>query len=131
MDEYFAREATNYLTQEVLNKNILLEPDKISDDKDRYGRLLRYVYIDGKDINANLIKDGYARIYLVFPFDKQEEYKQLSDVAEKNQLGLHNFDMRTIFLSDKNFTVEYFVGLFLFLFIFVLLVYLFKKNKVK
>lgn len=31
-----------------------------TDDKDRYGRLLRYVDVEGLDVGLELIKDGYA-----------------------------------------------------------------------
>lgn len=31
-----------------------------TDDKDRYGRLLRYVDVEGQDVGLELIKDGYA-----------------------------------------------------------------------
>ena len=37
-------------------------------DRDKYGRLLRYVYLpDGTLLNAELIRDGYAFAYTVFP----------------------------------------------------------------
>lgn len=41
-----------------------------TDDKDRYGRLLRYVDVDGQDVGLELIKDGYA----VAAYDSRTNY---------------------------------------------------------
>lgn len=43
-------------------------------DKDKYGRILRYVYIDGTFVNAELVAQGYARAYI---FDQNERYSQV------------------------------------------------------
>ena len=37
------------------------------DTVDRYGRLLRYVLLDGDNFNARLIREGYAHAYRRFP----------------------------------------------------------------
>lgn len=41
-----------------------------TDDKDRYGRLLRYVDVEGRDVGLELIKDGYA----VAAYDSRTSY---------------------------------------------------------
>ena len=41
-----------------------------TDDKDRYGRLLRYVDVEGRDLGLELIKDGYA----VAAYDSRTNY---------------------------------------------------------
>jgi micrococcal nuclease len=35
--------------------------------RDRYDRLLAYVYVDGIDVNASLVKDGYACVLHIPP----------------------------------------------------------------
>ena len=48
-------------TQAALDRQtVRLEADPTGDDSDRYDRLLRYVYLDGKNFNATLIREGYA-----------------------------------------------------------------------
>ena len=42
---------------------MLLEKDRSGDTVDRYGRLLRYVLLDGDNFNARLIREGYAHAY--------------------------------------------------------------------
>ena len=49
-------------TQAALDRQtVRLEADPTGDDSDRYGRWLRYVYIDEQDFSAVLIGLGYGR----------------------------------------------------------------------
>ena len=58
-DEKYYKEATQYLTNLILNQRVILERD-IS-ETDRFGRLLRYVYLEnGTFINLEMIKNGHA-----------------------------------------------------------------------
>ena len=69
---------------------MLLEKDRTGDTVDRYGRLLRYVYLDGDNFNARLIREGYAHAYRRFPFSKLQEFIQLEDQAKRREIGLWN-----------------------------------------
>ena len=57
---------------------------------DRYGRLLRYVLLDGDNFNARLIREGYAHAYRRFPFSKRAEFIQLEEQARRRGIGLWN-----------------------------------------
>ena len=46
--------------QLVKDKSVYLEKDVSETDK--YGRLLRYVYVDGVMVNAVLVEEGYAQV---------------------------------------------------------------------
>ena len=55
----FGKEASEYNKKLVLNKKVRLEKDISATDK--YGRLLRYAYLeDGTFVNLKLVKNGYA-----------------------------------------------------------------------
>ena len=58
-------------------------------DKDEYGRLLRYVFIDGTFVNAELVAQGYARAYI---FNQDERFSQvlvqLEQYAKMKNRGL-------------------------------------------
>jgi micrococcal nuclease len=55
------REAT-VRAEELLGSDALLVPD--ARERDRYGRLLRYVYTaSGQSIDAALVREGYARAW--------------------------------------------------------------------
>ncbi len=54
-------ESKQFLEQLILNKEVRLESDK--DNKDRYGRLLRYVYINDTFVNKEMVQQKYANVY--------------------------------------------------------------------
>jgi endonuclease YncB( thermonuclease family) len=54
------REATSAMVSLVLGKQVHLVRGS-TEDADVYGRLLRYVEVDGTDAGAVLLRDGYAR----------------------------------------------------------------------
>ena len=66
-EEYYF-EAKDYLEELVLEKNIELVKD-IS-ETDRYGRLLRYIYVDGIFVNKKIVQEGYAKAYWYKPNTK-------------------------------------------------------------
>lgn len=70
-------------------KKVYLEKEPGGDDRDRYGRLLRYVYLeDGTLINGKIIRDGYAYVYDRYPLSKTGEFKQYEKEARENKRGL-------------------------------------------
>ncbi len=83
-------EAASAHTKQALNgASVRLEPDPTNTDRDKYGRLLRYVYLpDGTLYNAALIRDGYGFAYTVFPITKLEEFRALEADARANSRGL-------------------------------------------
>lgn len=62
-------EATKELEEELTGKKISLVLAG-TDDKDMYGRLLRYVEVDGRDIGLELIKGGFA----IAAYDSRTKY---------------------------------------------------------
>ena len=87
-DEPFYEEAANANRALVEGQEIILVRDV--SETDRYGRLLRYIYLlDGTFINAELISQGYGRV-VTFPPDVAEtEYlTQLQREARENLRGL-------------------------------------------
>ncbi len=58
--EAWAEAATEANRELVEQKMVRLEPDV--QERDRYGRLLAYVYVDGLLVNEELVRLGYARV---------------------------------------------------------------------
>jgi micrococcal nuclease len=58
-DECYGQEATEMNRQLVEGKTVILISDV--EERDRYDRLLRYVIVDGRFVNAELVRLGYAR----------------------------------------------------------------------
>lgn len=90
--EYFALEARDFTNSHLYLQTVFLEFDTVSARKDRYGRLLCYVYKDDSaiSINQQLLASGYAYYYGVFAFDagRMTEFKTAEHYAQQNQLGL-------------------------------------------
>ena len=70
---------------------VRLEADPLNTNRDRYGRLLRYIYLpDGALVNAEIIKQGYGFAYTGFPFTKTDEFINYQKQARQGSLGLWN-----------------------------------------
>jgi endonuclease YncB( thermonuclease family) len=68
---------------------IRLEADPQGTNRDRYDRLLRYIYLqDGTLVNTELIKQGYGFAYTSFPFTKKEEFRAYQKQAMASNKGL-------------------------------------------
>jgi len=63
-----------YLYDLIKGKTITLQKDNNLHNKDKYGRLLRYVYLNGRDVNLLMLKQGYAKQYNYFYFNKFKQY---------------------------------------------------------
>jgi micrococcal nuclease len=57
-DEFYYSEASQLNTDLVAGKKVRLESDVT--DKDKYGRLLRYVYVGDIFVNAEMVRQGCA-----------------------------------------------------------------------
>lgn len=85
--EHYAEEARQRNVELVAGKQVRLERD-IS-DRDRYGRLLRYVYVDEVFVNAALVQEGYARARDYPPDSKRSIYfARLEREAKRDGRGM-------------------------------------------
>ena len=85
--QYFAREASEFTREMTEGKQVRLEYDW--QNRDRYGRLLAYVYLqDGTFLNAEIIRQGYGFAYTKYPFRYREEFRQYEREARENGRGL-------------------------------------------
>lgn len=77
--------AKNRIEELLLGKKVILERDK--EDKDQYGRYLRYIFLNGKNINVQMVEEGYC----VARFQGESKYKEEIQSAESyaisNKIG--------------------------------------------
>ncbi len=90
ISDIFGIESKEHLSKLIVNNEIELIPDKISNNTDRYGRSLRYVLVNGSDINKQMIIEGYAIAYLKYKFEKSEEYRMDQLNSMKSNKGMWN-----------------------------------------
>lgn len=85
--ECFFEEAKKKNEELVLGKTVRLEKDV--SERDRYGRLLRYVYVGDLFINKIMVEAGYAKVSTYPPDVKyQETFIEAERYARESNLGL-------------------------------------------
>ena len=79
--------AKNRLAQLLGSGEIRLEADR--EDKDRYGRLLRYVWAGDTLVNLELVREGHAHVYIIEPNVKySDDLWAAENESIANQVGL-------------------------------------------
>jgi len=73
--EWLYEEAKKFLNNSIFNKSVFLEQGR--ENKDLYGRSLRYIFIESNDsknekksVNEQLIENGYANYYYPTGYDQ-------------------------------------------------------------
>lgn len=86
----FGQEASAKMHKLLDGAKVSLETDQSQGDKDKYDRLLRYVFTeDNINVAHELILSGFAYEYTYnAPYKYQKEFKEAQQFAEKNTLGL-------------------------------------------
>jgi len=81
---YFA--AKKRLEELILNEEVDLE--KSNRNKDHYDRYLRYIFLDGENINVQLVREGLARIMIMEEnVDYREDLIEAEEYARKEGIG--------------------------------------------
>ena len=89
---YYGKEASEYTCNKIKKaKKIELEYDKNSDKRDRYDRILAWVFIDNKLLQAQLVEYGYARVaYLYDNYKYADILKEKQTLASAQDIGIWN-----------------------------------------
>ncbi|HWT92347.1 MAG TPA: thermonuclease family protein [Solirubrobacteraceae bacterium] len=85
----FGKAASAFTERLVEGRRVTLAFD--AEREDRYGRLLAYITraSDGLDVNAELVRRGYARTLTIQPNDRHaDEYAALARTARRHGRGL-------------------------------------------
>ena len=68
----YGPDAAAYTKSLIGSSKVRLQADSLDTNRDRYGRLLRYVYLpDGTLLQDRIVSDGYGFAYTQFPFEKK------------------------------------------------------------
>ena len=78
---------SDYTKSKLTGKMVSIELDV--EERDKYGRILAYVYLDGEMYNKHLLEIGYAKVATYPPNVKYvEDFKELQKEARENNKGL-------------------------------------------
>lgn len=85
----FGEEAKELNRQLVTSGDLTLEFD-VGEKRDKYGRLLAYVYVDGKSVQETLISNGLARVAYIYPPNTRHltPYEEAQQIAKSKKLGI-------------------------------------------
>jgi micrococcal nuclease len=88
----WGKEASFY-TKSVLKPGTKVVIERDAQERDQYGRILAYVYVNGKMLNETLLEKGLARV-AVFPPNTRyvDEFRQLQEKAKQQKLGIWSID---------------------------------------
>jgi micrococcal nuclease len=80
--------AAAYTKKRIGSSRIRLVADRLTTNRDRYNRLLRYVVLDdGTYLNKELVEKGYGFAYS-FPFAELRAYADAMEQSRQNKRGL-------------------------------------------
>ncbi len=85
----FGKEASNFAKQTLTGENVTLESDPTQSNRDKYGRLLRYIFLSDIDFGKQMIEQGYAHEYTYdIPYKYQSAYQAAERQAREGKKGL-------------------------------------------
>lgn len=88
MGQDYGQRAKEYLAEQVFGKEVLIEYSK----RDKYGRIVGKILLEGKDINLDLISAGFAWHYKTYEKEQsvadRSLYAEAEVLARENKLGL-------------------------------------------
>ena len=88
--EPYGEKASEYTCKKLKNaKKIVLEYDDNSDKVDKYGRVLAWVFVDGKLLQNELVKNGYAEVkYLYGDYKYTSTLEKSLESAKKKKINM-------------------------------------------
>jgi micrococcal nuclease len=86
----FGKEASARAKNLLTDTQVRLEADPTQDERDKYGRILRYVFLaDGSMYNLETIRQGYAHEYTYrIPYQYQQQFRLAEAEARQAERGL-------------------------------------------
>ncbi len=89
-DAYFGCEAVEFVRQNVVGRRVRLELDPIRSPRDRYDRLLAYVYLEdtGEMLNETLVTQGLGYADRRFRHVFKDRFVKVEKKAMRQQVGL-------------------------------------------
>ena len=97
----YGKEASDFTKAQLLEKEVRLEYD--IEERDKYGRLLAYIYIGNEMFNKVLLREGYAQLMTIPPNVKYvEEFIVLQKQAREQNKGLWSLPQTSVIPSPTS-----------------------------
>jgi micrococcal nuclease len=82
----YHQDAVNFLKAKIEGREVILERGK--EDKDKYSRLLRYVFYDEELVNAKILQEGLANFYSYQNTQYTSRLKKAEEQAREQEKGI-------------------------------------------
>lgn len=85
-----AEEARDFLRKKAEGEFVAMEADPTNSDRDRYGRLLRYLWLSpsAEFLNLEMIRRGYGYVLRKYPIKQMDQFEEAQRFAMSKELGL-------------------------------------------
>jgi micrococcal nuclease len=88
----FGEEASNF-TGELLTHGTTVELEYDAEQRDKYNRVLAYVYVNGESLQEKLLSEGLARVAVYPPNTKyQEKFESIQEEAKNKKVWIWSID---------------------------------------
>lgn len=88
----FGEEASNF-TGKLLTYGTTVELEYDVEQRDKYNRVLAYVYVNGESLQEKLLSEGLARVAVYPPNTKyQEKFESIQEEAKNKKMGIWSID---------------------------------------
>lgn len=107
-EEPYGKEASDFTCDKIKNaKKIELEYDENSDKKDRYDRVLAWVFVDDSLLQSELVKNGLAEVaYLYGDYKYTSLLNDNEEYAKANKLGMYSDTDNSYYTKHKTKEIE-------------------------
>jgi micrococcal nuclease len=88
----FAFEAKEFTKRMLQNGKVEIELDV--NERDKYGRILAYVYVNDQSVQEELLRQGLARVAYIFPPNTKyvDRYQQIQKEAQAKAVGIWSIE---------------------------------------
>jgi len=86
--EFYGKESAQCLAEMVSGDTVRFSYSEDGPERDKYGRLLAYIWNGDTLVNAELVRQGCARAYRRFDHPRKAEFLSLERDARLNHLGM-------------------------------------------
>lgn len=102
--EAYGDEASEYTCNALTNaKSIKLQYDPKSDETDKYGRVLAWVFVDNQLLQEMLVREGLAEIKYVYDdYLYTSDLQSLEITAQESKIGMWSDSAISIISSDDS-----------------------------
>ncbi|MEH7482128.1 thermonuclease family protein [Neobacillus drentensis] len=79
-----------YAKEAYFRNEELVKSGTVTIELDSYGRLVAYVYVDGKSVQETLLKEGFARVGYIMnpPYKYLSLYREDESLAKRSKLNI-------------------------------------------